>query len=81
MTERQRLRNLQKDAARYQWLRSAASRGPRPFNCVRAMSVSVCDWGSKLAKVGQVNRGCWSSLELFDKDLDREIDRQRRAAR
>jgi len=62
------------DAERYRFLRAGGGK-PEPFDTVRHIDVSVCDWGGKLVAIGKTNLGRWSSLRVTGRNLDREIDR------
>ena len=65
---------LKRDAARYRWLRSKASRGPVPFETVRCVSVEINGWARKL-NPGSLH-DFWSSLKVTGAGMDREIDLQ-----
>lgn len=67
--------NIERDAARYRWLRSRR-REPYPhFDTVRHVRVEVCDWGRNLGGTPS-HQGVWCSMALFGRNMDSEIDRQ-----
>lgn len=74
----QELRLLQRDAARYRFLRSPKSRDSK--GCTRrALDVSIIDWAKKLDRYHLNN--FWSRMDVAETHMDRAVDRAMLAAR
>lgn len=61
-----------KDAMRYRFLRSKASRDHK-HHTTRSLEVEVQDWGSKLGDRSP-GQGFWSSLPVLELDMDKAVD-------
>jgi hypothetical protein len=70
---------IERDAARYRFLRSKDSRCDPFVELRRAMRVGVVDWAKNLSPRTKSNM--WSRKDLTGAALDREIDKQMRKAK
>jgi hypothetical protein len=66
--------NDQKDAARYRFLRSEASRDHK-HHTQRSLEVEIQDWGGNLSHDRGRGMGFWSSLPVVGADMDKAVDR------
>lgn len=60
---------LVRDAERYRFLRSKASRDHQGHT-QRALGVEILDWGRNLGATNSF----WSSLQVSGRDMDRAVD-------